>query len=165
MQGVSPPPYPFEPRSNAYLLPGQFWAVPLSNGRFACGRVLASSRGSNDEWVLRPSRVMFFAALMDWIGDREPQGDDLAGSHVVAQGVAHIKTIQETGGMVLGHRDLSLDGVRGLRVVTHRAGGAVYVYEGPHRLRPASREEAAQLPTMSTWGYMYIRYLAEDLLR
>src|SRR5262249_10570900 len=35
------PTYPFVPRSTAYLRPGQFWAIPLSDGRFACGRVLA----------------------------------------------------------------------------------------------------------------------------
>ena len=35
------PKYPFEPRSNVHLRPGQFWGVPLSDGRWACGRVLA----------------------------------------------------------------------------------------------------------------------------
>ena len=35
------PKYPFEPKSNAHLMPGQFWGVPLSDGRWACGRVLA----------------------------------------------------------------------------------------------------------------------------
>ena len=32
--------YPFEPKSITYLRAGQFWAVPLSDGRFGCGRVL-----------------------------------------------------------------------------------------------------------------------------
>jgi hypothetical protein len=32
--------YPFEPKSIARLQPGQFWAVPLTDGRHACGRVL-----------------------------------------------------------------------------------------------------------------------------
>jgi hypothetical protein len=32
------PEYPFEPKSNAYLLPGQFWGVPLSDRGWACGR-------------------------------------------------------------------------------------------------------------------------------
>jgi hypothetical protein len=32
--------------------------------------------------------------------------------------------------MILGRRDLGLDGIRGLREVTHRGGGTVMVYEG-----------------------------------
>jgi hypothetical protein len=34
--------YPFVPRSNAKFRPGQFWAIPLPDGRFACGRVLGA---------------------------------------------------------------------------------------------------------------------------
>ncbi|EKO87041.1 hypothetical protein LEP1GSC020_0876 [Leptospira interrogans serovar Grippotyphosa str. 2006006986] len=33
--------YPFVPKSNRSLIPGQFWAIPLNNGKFACGRVIA----------------------------------------------------------------------------------------------------------------------------
>ncbi len=32
--------YPFVPKSNRSLIPGQFWAIPLNNGKFACGRVI-----------------------------------------------------------------------------------------------------------------------------
>jgi hypothetical protein len=39
------PSYPFTPKWNRYLLPGQFWAVPLSDGRFGCGRVMGSLPG------------------------------------------------------------------------------------------------------------------------
>lgn len=158
---VRPPDYPFEPRSNAYLVPGQFWAVPLDDGRFGCGRVLASSRDSDDRYLLAPSRMNFLAALMDWVGSAPPTEDDLVGAKVLAQGVGHIKTIRETGGVILGCRDLRLDGITGLREVTHRAGGTVYLYEGATRLRPATREEAASLPVLSTWGFKVIERLAE----
>ena len=36
------PEYPFVPKSNRWLEPGQFWGVPLRSGRHACGRVLLS---------------------------------------------------------------------------------------------------------------------------
>ena len=29
------PSYPFVPKSNVQLAPGQFWSIPLSDGRFA----------------------------------------------------------------------------------------------------------------------------------
>jgi len=31
----------FKPKSNRHLRPGQFWAIPLADGRFAAGRVMA----------------------------------------------------------------------------------------------------------------------------
>lgn len=86
--------YPFRPKSNPHLRAGQFWAVPLSNGRFACGRVM-------DPTSRIAPRVMFIAGLMDWVGDAAPTEQDLVGRRVLAQGQAHIKTITETGGQVL----------------------------------------------------------------
>ena len=70
------PKYPFEPRSNAHLLPGQFWGVPLSDGRLACGRVLAVKAGS-DSYFPGNSRT-FLAALMHWEGDEPPTAEDIA---------------------------------------------------------------------------------------
>lgn len=140
---------------------GQFWAVPLSDGRFACGRVLASVRDSNDDFLLGGSQRIFLAGLMDWVGDARPTADDLIGCDVLAQGLAHVNAVRRTGGMILGCRPLDLDRITGLREVTHRAGGVVYLYEGATRLRPATREEAACLPILSVWGMDVIRVAAE----
>ena len=65
--------------------------------------------------------------------------------------------------MIIGCRDLGLDGIRGLREVTHREGGTVVLYEGATPLRPATRAEAASMPVMSTWGFKVISVLAERL--
>jgi len=157
------PAYPFEPRSTAYLKPGQFWAVPLSDGRFACGRVLAVRRDQSDPFILG-GRRMFFAGLMDWVGPEPPTADALADSSLLIQGNAHIRTIQETGGVILGCRDLELDGIVGLREVTHRGGGTVYLYEGARRLRPATREEARDMPSLGTWGFKVIEVVAEHVI-
>ncbi len=149
------PTYPFEPRSNAYLEPGQFWAVPLSDGRFACGRVLAVPK---DDPSLAISRKMFLAGLMNWVAHDRPTSETIAGSEVVAQGMAHVRTIQTTGGVVLGCRDLALDGIVGLREVTHRGGGTVYLYEGrsgcdrPCGPSPATFLSSARGATASSSG-------------
>ena len=161
MRCVAAPGYPFEPKSNAYLLPGQFWGVPLSDGRWACGRVLAIKKKS-DQYFPGNSRT-FLAALMDWEGDEPPTADDISGHEVVAQGWAHVLTIQNNGRLILGHRDLALDGIRGLRRVTHRGGGTVMLYEGATPLRPATRDEAATMPVFGTWGFKVISVLAERL--
>jgi hypothetical protein len=155
------PEYPFEPRSAAYLRPGQFWGVPLSDGRWACGRVLAVKTGPDAYFP--GSRRTFLAALMDWEGDEQPVGSAIAGRQVLAQGWAHVRSIQLHGRVILGCRDLGLDGIRGLREVTHRGGGTVMVYEGATALRPATRDEAAAMPVFSTWGLSVISVLAERL--
>jgi len=135
--------------------------VPLSDGRFACGRVLASVRDIDDDFLLGGSRKIFLAALMDWVGQAEPTAEDLIGCGVLEQGLVHVKAILRTGGMILGCRPLDLDGVTGLREVTHRGGGIVYLYEGATQLRPATREEAASSPILSVWGMDVIRVVAE----
>jgi len=100
--GVS---YPFAPRSNHNLRPGQFWAIPLRNGRFAAGRVMAvPAFGPKD-------RVGLVVGLMDWSGDREPTDADLAGRGVLAQANSRFEAISKTGGQVLGHRPLDVDGL------------------------------------------------------
>lgn len=153
------PPYPFEPRSNAHLEPGQFWGIPLSNGRWACGRVLAVR---SDSGAYFPGNTrMFLAGLMDWVGERPPTAEAIAGHELIEQGWAHVRAIQRNGGQVLGERPLEMDGIRGLRKVTHRVGGTVMLYEGAVPLRPASREEAATLPVLETWGFGFIAKLAE----
>ena len=155
------PKYPFEPRSNGYLRPGQFWGVPLSDGRWACGRVLAVKTES-DSYFPGNSRT-FLAALMHWDSDEPPTAAGIAGRQVLAQGWAHVRSIQRNGRVILGCRDLELDGIRGLREVTHRGGGTVMLYEGATPLRSATRDEAANLPVFSTWGLNLISVLAERL--
>ena len=120
-----------------------------------------SVRDLDDDFLLGGSRKIFLAALMDWIGKAEPTEDDLIGCGLLEQGLVHVKAILRTGGMILGCRPLDLDGVTGLREVTHRGGGIVYLYEGWTRLRPATREEAASFPILSVWGMDVIRIAAE----
>ncbi len=153
------PRYPFVPKSNAYLRAGQFWAVPLSDGRSACGRVLDVPL-LEDPHVPVNSR-MFLAGLLDWVGPRRPTDESIGGARLIAQGFAHIKAILTTGGEILGWRDLAADAIVPERWRSHVAGGTVWLYEGAHRLRPATDDDR-DLPVMGTWGYSVLRWLAEQ---
>jgi hypothetical protein len=153
------PSYPFVPKSNASLRAGQFWAVPLSDGRFGCGRVL-DVPGIGDLHVPANSR-MFLAGLLDWVGPRPPTDQSIAGGQLDAQGFAHIKTILTTGGELLGWRDLAADRIVPAAWRSHEAGGTVWVYEGARRIRPATAEDR-ELPVMGTWGYSVLKLLAEQ---
>ena len=73
------PTYPFAPKSNKHLHAGQFWAIPLGDGRFAAGRIMAvPAFGEKDTRG-------FVAGLMDWIGSAAPDADAFAGRAVVDQ--------------------------------------------------------------------------------
>jgi hypothetical protein len=152
------PSYPFVPKSNRWLKPGQFWAVPLSDGRFACGRVLDVPH-EPDVHVLVSTKT-FLAGLLDWVGDAPPTAGSIAGAGLFAQGFAHIKAITTTGGEVLGQRDLEADDIVPAAWRSHEGGGTVWVYEGARRLRAATAADRA-LPLMTTWGYSVISVMAE----
>src|SRR6478752_1864239 len=97
-------PYPLIPKTTAHLRPGQFWSIPLADGRFGCGRVLRIDRD-------RPSggRTRFIGAILDWVGDSPPSAEAIAGSTVLAVGNAPVRLITFGGGAILGERPLADD--------------------------------------------------------
>ncbi|QFY72633.1 hypothetical protein C1N89_09040 [Priestia aryabhattai] len=149
--------YPFYPKSNRYLMPGQFWPIPLSDGRFACGRVLETS----PEYTKN-----FIAGLMDWVGDEPPTSEDLKGRIILKQGDGHIKMIQETAldGMISGYRDLELDNLEVAYFKSQEAfADNCMLQKGYTEIRPITREEQQLYSTFSTWGYSVIKFRAEDM--
>jgi hypothetical protein len=136
-------------------MPGQFWGIPLSDGSFGCGRVIE----------LKPpgsvgARVMFLAAVLDWHAHQLPTSDAIAGAKCLDQGQAHLKVITETGGSILGHRPLELDGIEPWEF----RGAEFHVNSNVHRgMRPLRPQERADrsLPVLSTWGYRVPVIIAE----
>lgn len=150
--------YPFVPKSNRSLIPGQFWVIPLNNGKFACGRVIE----------VHPFETkMFLAGLMNWIGEIVPKENDLAGKQTIKQGQVHIKTIHQTGlnGMIIGYRNLSLDKIEPdfFKSQDGYQSGTSKLMKGYQEIRPLTKDESDLYPTFSTWGYDVIRVLAEEL--
>ncbi|HTG42351.1 MAG TPA: hypothetical protein VK697_12140 [Methylomirabilota bacterium] len=96
--------YPLTPKTNAHLIPGQFWSIPLSDGRFGSGRVLSVDHD-------RPAggRTRFIGAILDWVGEAPPTFEAIAGSAVLAVGNAHVRLISFGGGAILGERPLDAD--------------------------------------------------------
>ena len=88
------------------LRPGQFWPVPLSDGRFGCGLVLDVAREPG-----YGSRTWFTAGLLDWIGAQLPTAESTAGAALLEAGHAHIDVISSDGGSILGERPPDADGV------------------------------------------------------
>jgi hypothetical protein len=99
--------YPFVPKTNTHLAPGQFWSIPMSDGRFACGRVLRVDR----DVKTYGARTAFVGALLDWVGTEPPTAEAIAGRPALKVCGAYVRTITEPGGSVLGDRPLELDGI------------------------------------------------------
>jgi hypothetical protein len=98
--------YPLNPTTNSQLSPGQFWSIPLADGRFGCGRVLRVERERRIG-----GRTRFIGAILDWVGDSLPSAEAIAGSAVLAVGNAHVRLISFGGGAILGERPLDADGI------------------------------------------------------
>ncbi|EMO86935.1 immunity 26/phosphotriesterase HocA family protein [Leptospira noguchii] len=150
--------YPFVPKSNRFLIPGQFWAIPLYNGKFACGRVIE----------VHPFETkMFLAGLMNWIGEVVPKENDLAGKQTIKQGQVHIKTIYETAlnKEILGSRNLYLDNIQSYFFKSQDGYqlGSSKLMKGYEEIRSLTKDESDLYLTFSTWGYDVIRVLAEEL--
>lgn len=149
----------FIPKSTSSLRPGHFWAVPLDDGRFACGRVLQL----NTEKIPTPKRA-FFGGLHDWVDDALPTSSAIAEAGFIAYGVMHIKAITETGGQVLGECPL-LDRDDYCPVLMSSQGGpGAMILQGSSPIRLATKDEWGQLPVLGMWGYTFIKSLAEAKL-
>src|ERR1051325_10015268 len=113
--------FPFEAKSTRYLLPGDFWAIPLRGGSFACGRVIQLHERDDGSLDSR----LFLAGLLDWVGDTPPTLTAIAGCPTLIQGQAHVRTIQTSGGVILGHRPLADDSIEPALLLSHAAGPGV----------------------------------------
>jgi hypothetical protein len=105
--------FPIAPRSTSSLCRGDFWAIPLSDGRFGCAVV-------TDLAMAGPaSRSAFVVGLLEWVGDQPPTASDALTSDIFAQGLTHISAFTKTGAMVLGNVPLP----RGLEIPKWFTGG------------------------------------------
>ena len=76
----------------------------------------------------------------------------------------HVAAIRDTGRLIIGQRDLELDGIAGLREVSHRGGGTVWPYEGGLRLGQATAEREPHSASDLRMGRGFIQVLAENHL-
>ncbi len=104
---------------------------------------------------------MLLAGLMDWIGSAPPTSESIAHHKTLKQGQIHLRSIWDTGGQILGHRVLELDGITAEQFLSESPGKGCYLLQGYECLRPASEAEQRSLPVFPTWGYLVMRNLAQ----
>ena len=151
------PNYPFIPKSTAYLQEGQIISVPISNGRFACGRVLQLlvENGKRD-------KVQFIVGLMDWSGEQPPNSEAISGAKILKHGQAHIKTVKECGAQIVDFRLLESDGLEVPLSLDQAPSKNCKLRQGFNILGGASKEQQESLKVFSTWGYGVLKIKAEQ---
>ena len=94
--------YPFKPKSTASLLRGQYWAIPLSNGKYCCGIVLHLLMSGN-----KKEQRIFHAGLLNWVGTKPPTENEINECKVLENGAAHIKSTIEVANEITGKINLA----------------------------------------------------------
>ena len=135
--------YPFTPKSSRKLSRGDFWAIPLSNGNYFCGRVVELMPKG-----MPGAGVGFLGGVLDWFDTRLPSNDAIAGSAFLSQGVMHIKAITFSGGQLLGNRPLELDGLEAFTFISGNE-----IKRGFLPIRKWKRSDKDAFPTLQWWGY------------
>lgn len=152
--------YPFQPKTNKDMLPGQYWAIPLKQKKFACGRVIQNTK----KYESSPTKT-FLAGLLDWVGDSPPTIQEIAGKPTLYQGVVHVNCIKETAlnGEISGYRPLELDFIEPGKFRSQSGFQAEHcmLMLGLEEIRPITKEEWSKYPTLDIWGTDFIRQLAE----
>ena len=148
--------YPFAPKSARVLLPGEFWAIPLADGTFACGQVVQPAPGTPGS-----SRVLFLAGLLSWRSIAPPTSETIKSSTCMAQGKLHYEAIAHVGGQILGCRSIGVVEPWLFRSAEEPKGSQVL--RGLFPLR-AQKPTDVELPVIQVWGYDIPRLWAEKRL-
>jgi hypothetical protein len=156
---TAPEKYPYLPKSNASLMPGQYWGIPLSDGRFAAGVVVAVPTPEQAP-LHRLGTRLFVAGLLAWAGHEKPTAEALTGRKLATWGYVHVRSIDAVGGEVLGR----LEDVPGrIPMLSHRAGGQVRRNVNGIDDGVATPGELQSLPVEGTWGLTYSAAWAESV--
>ena len=154
--------YPFVPKSTAKLIAGQFWGIPLRDGRWASGRVVGT-----DSHTGPGSRTMFVGGLMDWIGDSPPTNEMLAASRLLEVGNTHLRAITTNGGEILGYVPLSAADAAVAGKPARRYWGDRYIARAAERLAELGPERYRQIDEERAQAGLFpeIRQLRSPLKR
>ena len=142
--------YPFVPTKASEIQDGDFYSIPLTNGKFACGRLLLIKKKSG-----RRTKAIL-VGLHDWSGEKHPTKEDIHECNIIEQGVIHINSIGYVGGEIVGHKPLDEDNLKPL--LQFEAG---YLLDGFENIGHIPVEDYKKYSRRSTYGLDVIRLLAE----
>ncbi len=142
--------FPFVPTKASEINDGDFFYIPLSNGNFACGRLLIVKRVSGR----RTKSIL--VGLHDWSGTSYPTKENIHKCPIIEQGVIHINSIGYVGGKIIGHKPLEDDNLKPL--LQFEAGNLLDGFENKGKLQ---EEDYGKYSPRTTYGLKVILLLAE----
>lgn len=142
--------YPIVPIKASEIKEGEYFYIPLSDGRYACGRILLIKKKDGKRTKL------LLAALHDWSGEKLPTREDIHRCPIVEQGVMHINSIGHIGGEIIGHKPLEEDNLKPL--LQFEAG---YLLDGFDHIGQMQNDGYDKYSPRTTYGLNSIRLKAE----
>ena len=142
--------YPFVPKKASEIKEGDFYYIPLSNGHYACGRLILIKKKSGRK------TQSILVGLHDWSGSKYPTKEDIHQCKIVEQGVMHVTSIGHVGGEVIENKPLEEDNLKPL--LQFEAG---YLLDGFENIGILAAKDYDKYSHRYTYGLDVIRLLAE----
>lgn len=142
--------YPLVPKKASEIQEGDYYYIPLSNGKYACGRLLEIQRKSG-----RRTKTIL-VGLHNWSGDAYPTKEDIHQCEIIKQGVIHLNSISHVKGEILGHKPLSEDDLKPLLQME-----AGYLIDGFENIGEIPVEDYKKYSRRSSYGLNVIKLLSE----
>ncbi|QIZ83957.1 hypothetical protein HF888_06825 [Bermanella marisrubri] len=133
--------YPITPTKASEIKEGEYFYIPLNDGRFACGRILLIEKKNG-----RKTKLLL-VGLHDWSGSKHPSQVDIHECPIIEQGVLHINSISHVGGEIIGFKPLQEDGLKPFLQVE-----AGYLLDGFENLGSIPSEEYCNYTRRTTYG-------------
>jgi len=151
--------YPFIPKSNKKITPGDYWITKLSNESFAVGIVIDIPPAD-----LKLTKEIIIG-LLDWNKNSTPKIEDLRNSKILDQGHAHIKTITENSNGILGNLNLEKANIEPkILIDSYGANNTEWnLMKGYKIIKSFKESDTEKYKMASFWGYDYLNQIAENI--
>ncbi|MET2985108.1 hypothetical protein [Aureibaculum conchae] len=151
--------YPFIPKSNKKISPGDYWVTELSNKSYAVGVVI-----DTPPIDLKLTREIVIG-LLNWNGTEHPKLQELSNLKILKQGHAHIKTINEYSSGILGNLDFIKANIEPkILIGSYGANNSQWsLMKGYRIVGEYKRSDREKYSIVSYWGYDYFNEIAENL--
>lgn len=151
--------YPFIPKSNKKLSPGDYWITELSNKSYAIGIVIDIPPTD-----LKLTREIVIG-LLNWNENSIPKIQDLANLKILKQGHAHIKTISEYSDGIIGSINFIKNNIEPkILIGSYGANNPEWnLMKGYKIIDEYKKSDRDKYDKAGYWGYDYLNEIAENV--
>ena len=151
--------YPFIPKSNKKIRPGDYWITQLSNKSFAVGIVIDVPPED-----LKLNREII-VGLLNWNESFVPKTKNLVNLEILDQGHAHIKTISEFSNGISGNISFEKANIEPkILIDSYGANNPEWsLMKGYQVIRTYKKSDREKYDIAGFWSYDYLNEIAENI--